>query len=163
RAIRRRARSGLRTGAGSAALVGRATRSSARASARGGPSSAAPRGPRWWSPTAAPCGRWPTSSSAMPRRARPSAGAPSRGSTPRAARSRAGAGEHPRPRRREDEMRLLVALDLRESPERVVAEAARWAERLDAVVDLVFVDEFYSSAAYIDEPNLRRMVVDEWE
>ncbi|MCB9681191.1 MAG: universal stress protein [Alphaproteobacteria bacterium] len=58
-------------------------------------------------------------------------------------------------------MKLLVAIDLSSRPEAVVAEAARWAERMDAVVDLVYVDDTPDAAVFVGDPNVRAIVVEE--
>ena len=60
-------------------------------------------------------------------------------------------------------MRVLVAVDLKKEAEEVVREAAAWAERLDATVDLVYVDEFRTQQPYIRDPNLQTMIQLEWD
>lgn len=60
-------------------------------------------------------------------------------------------------------MRLLVAVDLLHSQAReVVAEAATWAKRLSATLDIAFVDEYEYSAYLIPDPRVRDVVVGQW-
>lgn len=60
-------------------------------------------------------------------------------------------------------MRLLVAVDLLHSNARaVVEEACRWAQRMGAVLDVAFVDEYEYSAYLIPDPRVRDVVVAQW-
>lgn len=58
-------------------------------------------------------------------------------------------------------MKLLLAVDLRSNPEPVLAEATRWAERLAATLDLIFVDDTPDAAAFVGDPSVRAIVVTE--
>lgn len=60
-------------------------------------------------------------------------------------------------------MRALLAVDLRREPHVVVDAAASWAERLGAVVDLVFVDEFRLAQPPARDPALLPVFEREWE
>lgn len=58
-------------------------------------------------------------------------------------------------------MKLLCAVDLGSRPGAVVSEATRWAERLDATIDLVYVDDTPDAAVFVGDPNVRAIVVEE--
>ncbi len=60
-------------------------------------------------------------------------------------------------------MRLMLAVDLN-APEReaTLQEGIRWAERLSASLDLVFVDAHDYSAHLIRDAKIRSLVVEEW-
>ncbi len=61
-------------------------------------------------------------------------------------------------------MKLLVAVDLlHDDADRVVREAAQWAARLGATLDVAYVDEYEYSAALIRDPSLRAAVAGEWQ
>jgi nucleotide-binding universal stress UspA family protein len=60
-------------------------------------------------------------------------------------------------------MRALLALDLRDHPEAVLLDAARWAERLDARLDLLWVDDTPAGAAFVTDPTLAAVVTREAE
>lgn len=60
-------------------------------------------------------------------------------------------------------MRVLLAVDLKKDADEVVGAAAAWAGRLDATVDLVYVDEFRSQQPYIRDPTLQTIVQLEWD
>jgi nucleotide-binding universal stress UspA family protein len=55
-------------------------------------------------------------------------------------------------------MRLLLAVDLNDHAEELVAEAATWARRLDGVLDLVYVDDVY----LVQDPAIRSVLVAQW-
>ena len=60
-------------------------------------------------------------------------------------------------------MRALLALDLRDHPEAVLADAARWAARLDAKLDLLWVDDTPAGAAFVTDPAIAAVVTREAE
>ena len=60
-------------------------------------------------------------------------------------------------------MRVMLAVHLHEGAEELVAEAARWAERLSAILDLVFVDEFKSNLYLVNEEGVRSVLDEHWE
>ena len=60
-------------------------------------------------------------------------------------------------------MRLLLAVDLNEHAEELVAEGRRWAERLGAKLDLVYVDEHSYNAYLVQDPAVRTVLDREWE
>ena len=59
-------------------------------------------------------------------------------------------------------MRLLVAIDIHQSPERVVQGAAEWAIKLGATLDLFFVQEHTAPPNLIHDPTIRALVIKEW-
>jgi nucleotide-binding universal stress UspA family protein len=60
-------------------------------------------------------------------------------------------------------MRALLALDLRDHPDAVLADAARWAARLDATLDLLWVDDTPAGAAFVTDPAIAAVVTREAE
>jgi universal stress protein A len=58
-------------------------------------------------------------------------------------------------------MRAMLALDLRAHPEAVLADAARWADRLDATLDVVWVDDTPAGSAFVTDPALAAVVARE--
>jgi len=60
-------------------------------------------------------------------------------------------------------MRLLFAIDLREAYEPLVAEAKRWAEALDATLDLVYVGVYSDLYQFISDPHVRTLMAAEAE
>lgn len=58
-------------------------------------------------------------------------------------------------------MKLLLALDLRSNPEAVIAKAVPWAERLGAVLDLLFVDDTPDASLFVGDPAVRGIVIEE--
>lgn len=58
-------------------------------------------------------------------------------------------------------MRMLLAVDLKDQPQRLVAEAARWAAPLDATIDLVYADGYLAAASIISDPQVQVLVEDE--
>ncbi|MEN0064866.1 MAG: universal stress protein [Myxococcota bacterium] len=61
-------------------------------------------------------------------------------------------------------MKLLLAIDIHHPDAlAVVAEGGRWARSLGGTLDLVFVDDEPTDAAYgIRDPEIQRMVVQSW-
>lgn len=59
-------------------------------------------------------------------------------------------------------MRLLVALDVHDQAERVLAEARGWAERLGARLDLAYVDEYRYNLYLVQDPAVRTVLDDQW-
>lgn len=55
-------------------------------------------------------------------------------------------------------MRLLLAVDLNDHAEELVAEAATWAQRLNGVLNLVYVDDVY----LVQDPAIRSVLVAQW-
>lgn len=51
-------------------------------------------------------------------------------------------------------MDLLLALDIHEGPDALLDEAVRWARRLDARIDVIYVDEFVRRTTYLHDPVL---------
>lgn len=60
-------------------------------------------------------------------------------------------------------MRLILAVDLNEQAEELVAEGRKWAERLGAVLDLVYVDEHSYNAYLVLDPAVRTVLDREWD
>lgn len=60
-------------------------------------------------------------------------------------------------------MKLILALDILGSPESVLDEAARWADRLDATLDLLFVEEEPIGLGYVQDPAARQILLREWD
>lgn len=60
-------------------------------------------------------------------------------------------------------MKLLVAVDLQGSAVETVSRALRFAEPLNATIDLLFADEFRHGADFLHDPALREMVLREWD
>jgi len=59
-------------------------------------------------------------------------------------------------------MRLLLAVHLYESAHRLIADAVTWAERLDATLDLVFVDEYVYDPVLVEDVNIRATLTEQW-
>lgn len=59
-------------------------------------------------------------------------------------------------------MRLLLAVDLNDATGELVELAATWAMRLEARLDLVYVDEHSYGANLIQDPTVRVMYEREW-
>jgi nucleotide-binding universal stress UspA family protein len=59
-------------------------------------------------------------------------------------------------------MKILVAVDLKNGAERVVADAALWATRTHATIDLLYVDELRSATPYVNHPELQTQFQLEW-
>lgn len=55
-------------------------------------------------------------------------------------------------------MRLLLAVDLNDAAEELVAEAAGWAKRLGAQLDLAYVDDVY----LVQDPEIRALLDQQW-
>jgi nucleotide-binding universal stress UspA family protein len=55
-------------------------------------------------------------------------------------------------------MRLLLAVDIQDQCKELVALAAQWAQRLGAVVDLVYVDDTF----FTQDPETRAILDKEW-
>ena len=60
-------------------------------------------------------------------------------------------------------MRMLIAVDLSDHASSVVDSALSFATAQDARVDLAFVDERGTTADYLQDDDLRRMVLQEWD
>ncbi|HMV69145.1 MAG TPA: universal stress protein [Myxococcota bacterium] len=60
-------------------------------------------------------------------------------------------------------MRTLVAIDLADQPERVLAEAAIWATRLGATLDVAFADPVPLSVLFTHDPTVAAIVAREQE
>jgi len=60
-------------------------------------------------------------------------------------------------------MRMLVAVDLSDHASSVVDSALKFATAQEARVDLAFVDERGTTADYLQDDDLRRMVLQEWD
>jgi nucleotide-binding universal stress UspA family protein len=60
-------------------------------------------------------------------------------------------------------MRLLVAVDITEAGNTVANAAAEWAQRLGATLDLVFVQEYGSTAALVHDARIRALIEREWD
>lgn len=60
-------------------------------------------------------------------------------------------------------MRVLIAVDLADRPEQVIAEAAIWATRLGATADLAFADPVPLSALFTHDPTVAAIVAREQE
>lgn len=58
-------------------------------------------------------------------------------------------------------MRMLLAIDLFSAPQAVLMEAAGFAERLGATLDLLYVDESLNAMPVLADPSLQLMLVDE--
>jgi len=58
-------------------------------------------------------------------------------------------------------VKVLVAVDLGERGRAVVREAVVWAERMQATLDLVYVDSSIASAGYVHDPSIRAVVLEE--
>jgi nucleotide-binding universal stress UspA family protein len=58
-------------------------------------------------------------------------------------------------------MRALVAVDLASRPEEVLAQAAQWAARVGATLDVCYVDDTPAVATYITDPSLTAIFVRE--
>jgi len=58
-------------------------------------------------------------------------------------------------------MRALVAVDLTARPEDAVQQAAVWAQRVGASLDLVYVDEIAALATYMADPAMTAVIVRE--
>jgi len=59
-------------------------------------------------------------------------------------------------------MRLLLAVHLYESAQSLVQEATLWAERLDATLDLVFVDEYVYDPILVEDATVRATLTEQW-
>ena len=59
-------------------------------------------------------------------------------------------------------MKLLLAVDIHDEPEAVLAEGCRWAERLAGVLDVAFVDEYQHQQFLVDSLTVRSLVDEEW-
>lgn len=59
-------------------------------------------------------------------------------------------------------MRLLLAVDLNEEAEALVATGRVWAERLGATLDLVYVDEHSYNVYLVQDPAVRTVLDREW-
>lgn len=59
-------------------------------------------------------------------------------------------------------MRLLLAVDLNEEAEALVAGGQGWAERLGATLDLVYVDEHSYNVYLVQDPAVRTVLDREW-
>lgn len=58
-------------------------------------------------------------------------------------------------------MRLLLAIDVHDHSDQVLAAAAEWVERLDATLDLVYVNTFGSYLPYLHAPGVTAELEDE--
>jgi nucleotide-binding universal stress UspA family protein len=59
-------------------------------------------------------------------------------------------------------VKLLLAVDIHDDPEGVLAEGCRWAERLAGTLDVAFVDEYQHHLFLEDDPEKRTLVDEEW-
>jgi universal stress protein A len=59
-------------------------------------------------------------------------------------------------------MRLLVAVDLNDGAEEVLASAGRWAERLSATLDVLYADEHAYNVYLVQDPSVRTVLDREW-
>lgn len=59
-------------------------------------------------------------------------------------------------------MRLVLAIDLNEHAEGLLAEGRAWAERLGAKLDLVYVDEHSYNVYLVQDPAVRTVLDREW-
>lgn len=59
-------------------------------------------------------------------------------------------------------MRLLLALDLHDHPEELVAAGVTWARRLNATLDLIYVAEEPLGASMVRDPAVRTVIGEEW-
>jgi nucleotide-binding universal stress UspA family protein len=60
-------------------------------------------------------------------------------------------------------MRMLLAVDLSEGAEELVAQAVTWATRLSAKIDLAFVDEHAYNVYLVQDPSVRSVLDREWQ
>ncbi|MEQ1563997.1 MAG: universal stress protein [Myxococcota bacterium] len=59
-------------------------------------------------------------------------------------------------------MRMLLAVDVNEGAEELVREAASWAGRLGATLDLLYVDEHAYNVYLVQDPAVRTVLDREW-
>lgn len=59
-------------------------------------------------------------------------------------------------------MRLLVAVDLNDAANEVLAAARTWAERLSAVLDVLYVDDHAYNVYLVQDPAIRSVLEGEW-
>lgn len=59
-------------------------------------------------------------------------------------------------------MRLLVAVDLNDAGNEVLATARSWAERLSATLDVLYVDEHAYNVYLVQDPAIRTVLDREW-
>jgi universal stress protein A len=60
-------------------------------------------------------------------------------------------------------MRLLLAVHLYETAPALVKEASVWAERLNATLDLLFVDEYLYDTFLTPDPAVRATLTGQWD
>lgn len=60
-------------------------------------------------------------------------------------------------------MRLMLAIHLQEGAEALVAEGAKWAERMGAVLDVATVDEYIYNLYLVDDPAVRTVLDGQWK
>ena len=58
-------------------------------------------------------------------------------------------------------MKLLLAIDLREDPEGILAEARPWVDKLGGTLDLAYVENFGDATLLVNDPNVRALLEDE--
>lgn len=59
-------------------------------------------------------------------------------------------------------MRVLLAIDVHDRADEVLAEAGRWAERMGAKLDLAYVDEYRYNLYLVQDPAVRTVLDDQW-
>jgi len=59
-------------------------------------------------------------------------------------------------------MRLLLAVHLYESANALVQEGVTWATRLNATLDLVFVDEYVYDPVLVEDASVRATLTEQW-
>ncbi len=59
-------------------------------------------------------------------------------------------------------MRLLLAVHLYESANALVQEGVVWATRLDATLDLIFVDEYVYDPVLVEDASVRATLTEQW-
>ncbi len=59
-------------------------------------------------------------------------------------------------------MRLLLAVHLNDGVEPLIAQAALWAERLSATLDLIYVDEVQINSYLVEDPSVRAILDEQW-
>jgi nucleotide-binding universal stress UspA family protein len=59
-------------------------------------------------------------------------------------------------------MRVMLAVHLHEGAEELVSEAVRWAQRMQATLDLLFVDEYQYNLYLVDDPAVRTVLDEQW-
>jgi nucleotide-binding universal stress UspA family protein len=59
-------------------------------------------------------------------------------------------------------MRLLLAVDLNDHADELVEQGAAWAVKLDAKMDIIYVDEHAYSGNLVRDPAVRSLLEREW-